>query len=144
MCVLSHSVSSDSLKPHGACQATLAAEFTKLEYESGLPFPAPGVLYPEIKSTSPMSPDWQTDSSPLAPPGKLSIKLVTLSVLESWGAQNVHTCVSGLWRKIARTLLGWEAFIFMKGLLLFSAVWLLWSKKPSFQTHFCVPHIPHS
>ena len=43
--VLSHSVMSDSLQPHGlqrAHQAPLSMGFSQQEYWSGLPFPSPG------------------------------------------------------------------------------------------------------
>ena len=41
---VSHSVVSDSLLPHGACQAPLSMGFFMQEYWSGLPFPSPGDL----------------------------------------------------------------------------------------------------
>ena len=51
-----------------ACQAPLSMEFSKQEYWSGLPFPAPGDLpHPGIK---PRSPALQADSLPSEPPGK--------------------------------------------------------------------------
>ena len=40
--VLSHSVVSDSLWPHGPHQAPLSMGFSRQEYWSGLPFPSPG------------------------------------------------------------------------------------------------------
>ena len=43
MCVLCHSVMSDSATPCTvACQAPLSIEFSRQEYWSGLPFPTPG------------------------------------------------------------------------------------------------------
>ena len=51
-----------------ACQAPLYMEFLRQEYWSRLPFPTPGNLpNPGIK---PGSPVMQTDSLPLASPGK--------------------------------------------------------------------------
>ena len=54
-CVLSCSVVSDSLRPHGlGLQAPLSMGFPRQEYWSGLPFPPPGVLPdPKIKPASP-------------------------------------------------------------------------------------------
>ena len=55
-CMLSCSVVSDSLWPHGllAHQAPLSMGFSRQEYWSGLPFPSPGDLPdPEINPTSP-------------------------------------------------------------------------------------------
>ena len=54
VCVLSLSVVSDSLQPHGACQAPLSMRFSRREYWSGLPCPLPGDL-PDlwVKSMSP-------------------------------------------------------------------------------------------
>ena len=51
-----------------ACQAPLSMGFSRQEYWSGLPFPAPGDLPdPGIKFESPMSPVLQADSLPLSP-----------------------------------------------------------------------------
>ena len=52
--MLSLSVVSDSLQPHGACQAPLSMRFSRREYWSGLPCPLPGDL-PDlwVKSMSP-------------------------------------------------------------------------------------------
>ena len=55
-CVLSCSVVSDSLRPHGllAHQAPLSMGFSRQEYWSRLPFPSPGDLPdPGINPTSP-------------------------------------------------------------------------------------------
>ena len=53
-----------------AHQAPLSMEFSKQEYWSGLPFPAPGDL-PVDPGVEPVSLlHWQMDSFPLAPPGK--------------------------------------------------------------------------
>ena len=62
---VSHSVVSNSLRPHGlteACQVPLSMEFSRQEYWSGLPFPFLGDLpNPGIK---PRSPALQADSLP--------------------------------------------------------------------------------
>ena len=56
-CVLSSSVVSNSLQPHGlyvACQAPLSMGFSRQEYWSGLPCPPPEYLSdPGIKPGSP-------------------------------------------------------------------------------------------
>ena len=59
MCVLSHSVVSDSLQPLWtvAHQAPMSVEFFRQEYWSGLLFPTPGdLLDPGIKPASLVSP----------------------------------------------------------------------------------------
>ena len=68
--VLSCSVVSNSLQPHGLQPAKLLWpwEFSRQEYWSGLPYPPPGYLpNPEIK---PRSPTLQADSLLYEPPGK--------------------------------------------------------------------------
>ena len=68
--VLSHSVVSDSLQPHGLQPARLHCpwRFCRQQYWSGKPFPSPGDLpNPGIK---PRSPALQEDSLPAEPPGK--------------------------------------------------------------------------
>ena len=71
MCVyLSLSVISNSLQPHGLYPTRLLRPwgFSRQEYWSGLPCPAPEVLpNPRIK---PRSPALQADSLPSEPPGK--------------------------------------------------------------------------
>ena len=53
------------------CQAPLSMEFSKQRYWSGFPFLFPGDRpCPGIKPASLISPRWQVDSLPLAPPGK--------------------------------------------------------------------------
>ena len=66
---VSHSVVSDSLRPHGLERwAPLFMEFSRQKYWSGLPFPSPGdLLDPEIE---PGSPKLETDSLLSEPPGK--------------------------------------------------------------------------
>ena len=50
----SHSVMSNSLRPHGPCQAPLSMGFPRQEYWSGQPFPSPGDLPdPGIELVSP-------------------------------------------------------------------------------------------
>ena len=63
--LLSRSVMSDSLRPHGLCsQALLSMGFNKQEDRSGLPFPPPGDLSnPGVETKSP---SLQADSLPLS------------------------------------------------------------------------------
>ena len=66
--LFSHSVMSDSLRPHGIYPSRLLSLsmgfFQAKILEWVLPFPSPGDLpYPEIKPTSPV---WQVDSLPLS------------------------------------------------------------------------------
>ena len=58
MCMLGHSVMSDSVTPQTiAHQASLSRGFSRQEYWSGLPFPSPGDLPdPGIEPTSLASP----------------------------------------------------------------------------------------
>ena len=66
--------------------------FSRQEYWSGLPFPAPGDLpNPGIEPESLMSPDWQAGSLPLAPPGK-PLFYVTYYVLASQKVRSVSFC----------------------------------------------------
>ena len=58
VCV-SHSVMSDSLRPH---QASLSMEFSRQEYWSGLPFPSPEEL--SNSGIEPWSPTSQAESLP--------------------------------------------------------------------------------
>ena len=70
LCVLSHSVTFDSLRPYGLQPARVLCPwgFSKQEYWSGLPCPPPGNLTdPGIK---PRSPILQADSLLTEPPGK--------------------------------------------------------------------------
>ena len=58
-CVCEHSVVTDSFAFPWiiACQTPLSMEFSRQEYWSGLPFPAPGdISSPGIEPTSPSSP----------------------------------------------------------------------------------------
>ena len=66
---MSHSVVSDSMRPHGvALQTPLSMGFSGQEFWSGLPFPFPGDLpNPGIE---PKSPTLQADSLPSEPRGK--------------------------------------------------------------------------
>ena len=67
---VSHSVMSDSLRPHGtvAHQAPLSMGFSGQEYWSGLPFPSPGDL--PNRGIKPRSPALQADALSSEPPGK--------------------------------------------------------------------------
>ena len=72
--VLSHSVVSDSVRPHGlyvAHQAPLPTGFSRQEYSSGLPLPPPGD-FPDsrIKPKSLVSPALQADALLAEPLGK--------------------------------------------------------------------------
>ena len=54
-----------------ACQAPLSMGFSRQEYWSEKLFPSPGDLSnPGTEPMSPLSPHWQVDPLPLAPPGK--------------------------------------------------------------------------
>ena len=68
--VLSHSVVSESLQPHGLQPARLLCPwgFSRQEYWSGLLCPSPGDL--PIPGIEPRSSTLQTDSLPSEPPGK--------------------------------------------------------------------------
>ena len=66
--MLSRSVVSDSLQPHGACQAPLSMRFSRQEYCSGLPCPPPGDL-PELW-VKPMSPALAGELFTAKPSGK--------------------------------------------------------------------------
>ena len=73
MCVLNHSIVSNSLRPHGLQPARLLYPwgFSRQEYWSGLPFLCPGDLpHPGIE---PASPTLQADSLLSEPPGKPKI-----------------------------------------------------------------------
>ena len=67
--VLSHSVVSDSLRPHGLQPARLLCpwRFSRQEYWSGLPFPPPGDV--PNSGIEPRSPTLQVDSLSSEPPG---------------------------------------------------------------------------
>ena len=69
MCVVSHSVVSNSAAPWAvARQAPVSMEFSRQGYWSGLPFPTPGDL-PDLglDPGSPVSPELQADSLPTKP-----------------------------------------------------------------------------
>ena len=69
-CMLSHSVMSDSATPWTiTCQPPLSVEFSRQEYQSGLPFLSPGDLHVENPWTWGSNPcllHWQADSLPLS------------------------------------------------------------------------------
>ena len=79
MGMLSHSIMSDPLRPHGPYgvhQAPLSMEFSRQENWSELPCPPPGDFPdPGIK---PVSPALQADSLPSEPPGKSYPKFVII------------------------------------------------------------------
>ena len=80
---LDHSVTSNSLSPHGlvAHQASLSMGFSRQEYWSALPCHSPGDL-PNL-GIEPRSPTLQVDSLPSEPPGKLmNTKVRRLSLLQ--------------------------------------------------------------
>ena len=64
--MLSRSVVSDSFQLRGltvACQAPLSVGFSRQEYWSGLPFPAPGIF--PTQGLNPRLLHWQADSLPV-------------------------------------------------------------------------------
>ena len=69
VCVLSHSVMSESLWTV-ACQAPLSMGFSRQEYWSGLPCSFLGDL-PDL-GIEPWSPALQVDTLPSEPPGKIA------------------------------------------------------------------------
>ena len=76
--IASRSVMSDSLSDPWtvAHQAPLSMEFSREEYQNGLPFPSPGdLLYPGIE---PKSPTLQADSLPSEPPEALKPHITIL------------------------------------------------------------------
>ena len=78
--MLSHSVVSDSLQPHGP-QRTCLWEFSRQEYWSGLPCPLLGDL--PIPGIEPRSPTLQVDSLPSEIPGKpKNTEVGSLSLLQ--------------------------------------------------------------
>ena len=77
--MLSHSVMSDSLQPHGLSPTRLLCPwgFSRQEYWSGLPFPSPGDLpNPEIE---PGSPALQADILPSEAQGKPGMDFVIVN-----------------------------------------------------------------
>ena len=73
VCVLGHSVVSDSLRPHRLWFTRLHCPwgFSRQEYWSGLPFPSPGDL--PNAGIEPRSPTLQADSLMSEPPGKFIV-----------------------------------------------------------------------
>ena len=69
MCVLSCSVTSDSVVPWTvACQAPLSIEFSRQEYWSRLPFPSPRIFLTQGSNPCLLHLlHWQVDSLPLSP-----------------------------------------------------------------------------
>ena len=89
---LSHSVVSDSLRPHVACQAPLSMEFSRQEYWRGLPFPS---------SRDPPDPGFK--------PRSLTLQVVSLTSeplgkpQEYWSGCNWSTA----WSEVVGGLEGW-------------------------------------
>ena len=78
VCMLSHSVMSDSLQLHGLEPARLLCplDFPDKKYWSGLPFPPPRDLPdPGIEPGSPVSPALAGGFSTTEPPGKFTVAL---------------------------------------------------------------------
>ena len=73
-----------------AYQAPLSMEFSRQEYWSGLPFPAPGD-FPDPGIT-PGSPTLLADTLPSEPPGKLMNALLLLLLLSYFS--NVRLCAT--------------------------------------------------
>ena len=72
-----------------ACQAPLSMGFSRQEYQSGLPFPAPGDLPdPGIDPSSPASPALQADSSLLRPDARKWNRALGCELAQRDGGQN--------------------------------------------------------
>ena len=93
--VLSHSVVSDCLRPHGMQPTRLLCpwRFSRQEHWSGLPFPPPGDL--SNPGTEPRSPELPADSLPSEPPGK-PIFIWWLLIFHLYYEKGC----SGLWREM--------------------------------------------
>ena len=81
VCLLSRSVMSSSLRPHGPSPTRLLCswDFSTQEYWSGLPFPTPGEL--PNPGTEPVSlgfPAWAGGIFTTAPPGKPSEEYLSI------------------------------------------------------------------
>ena len=87
------SVVSDSLRPHGACQALLSVESPRQENCSGFPFPTPGGLpHPGIELESLGSPALATGFFTTAPHRVPSDGYVNVLLLD-----NSLNCTHRLW-----------------------------------------------
>ena len=85
------SVRSDSLRPHRL--APLCMEFSRQEYWSGLPFPAPGdLLNPGIEPVSSEAPASAGEFFIMVPPGKPSLSICCYSPI--WAGLQLcgHRC----------------------------------------------------
>ena len=72
-----------------ACQAPVSLGFSRQEFWSGLPCPAPGDLpKPRIEPMFPAAPELQPDSLPLSHWGSLWVILVK-NLRESWETLNL-------------------------------------------------------
>ena len=75
-----------------ARQAPLSMGFSRQEYWSGLPFPAPGDLPdPGIKFESPMSPALQADSLLLSP-GEAHVCIHVYMYMHIFMCMHMHVC----------------------------------------------------
>ena len=91
-CVLSCSIMSNSLWPHGLYPTRLLFPwgFCKQEYWSGLPCPPPGDLFKP--GSEPRSPAVQADSLPSEPP----VKSLELRVTSKYGNWQQNAPISGI------------------------------------------------
>ena len=124
--VLSPSVLSDSLRPHGLQPARLLCPwgFSRQEYWSGLPCPLPGDL-PNPGIVEPRSPTLQADSLPSELPGKLPEAASTLANWDLGHTREVlqlFSCCS----PICTTHSVWWIVAPQVGLLDAVLQWVLW------------------
>ena len=99
--MLSHSVVSNSLRPHGVQPARLLCPwgFSRQEYWSGLACPPPGDL-PNSGFES-RSPTLQVDSLSTEPPGKHNLRCPTTKLFSFAGKQRAfswHPYLDNLWK----------------------------------------------
>ena len=121
MCVLSHSVVSDSLWPHRLQPSRLLCPwgFPRQEYWSGFSYPPPKDLpNPGIK---PRSPALQVDSLPTEPPGKpKNTGVSSLSLLQRvFLAQDLNQGSPTLQADSLPAWATWEALSFLNKVTLF-------------------------
>ena len=93
MCVLRHSVVSDSLRPYGQQPARLLCPwgFSRQESWSGLPCPLLGDLPNSGKEPRP--PTLQADSLLSEPPGKPNIYMSVYIYICIYTHTHTHTCI---------------------------------------------------
>ena len=92
-----------------AHQAPLSVGFPRQEYWNGLPFPSPGDLPdPGIEPASPVSPEFQVDSSPLIHQGSfwLGSSVVSLNL-------NIYSLCSNCYhiRKLRSSNIHWNSLL---------------------------------